>query len=576
MAITVTAVVGGAILLGSLFKLAQLSAGGEVVARDLGGRLIDPSTSDSGERRLLNVVEEMAIAAGIPVPQVWVLDGEDSINAFAAGTKPGNAVVGVTRGCLERLTRAELQGVVAHEFSHILNGDMKLNQRLIGWVFGLIMVSIIGRAILEVLRVVRIGGGSRDKGGGAAVLLAILGVGLTLWLVGLIGTFFGRLIQAAISRQREFLADASAVQFTREPEGLAGALKKIGGLTSKGVVRASKATEARHLFFAESGLFTYGMTTHPPLEARIRMLDPGWDGKFSRATPPHEIADHPTANRPPPLPAGHMAIGMAALDDLGGAAQIRSATGAAVRAGVSPNAITALRSREAAKALLLGLLLSQDERLRRGETAWLTEHCGQEVAARALAWHSQLVNTPAVNKIACLELALPALRKMSADECSAFLAATEQLIASDGEVVLFEFMLRMMLHRYLDDAFGHPAAAGPAITSLSPLAAETSLLLSTFARMTDLDANAAFALAADDFRQHTGQAIELLDPSSCTLDGMSIALKRCSLATPLVRKQLLRMCGLAAARDGVLSDSEAELLRAVAAALGSPLPPFVV
>ena len=232
IALASSAIIGG----GSAFKHMQLSAGGAVVARDLGGRQVDPGTRDPLERRLLNVVEEMSIASGVPVPEVWLMDDENGINAFAAGTDPANAVIGVTRGCLERLDRAKLQGVVAHEFSHILNGDMKLNMRLTGWIFGLVMISMLGRMMLESLRFARFRS-SRDAGKAIAVIALI---GLAIWLVGWIGSMFAKLLQAAVSRQREFLADSSAVQFTRHPEGLAGALKKIGGYQLGGKLSSPK------------------------------------------------------------------------------------------------------------------------------------------------------------------------------------------------------------------------------------------------------------------------------------------------------------------------------------------------
>ena len=272
----VSGLVGGVILIGSWSKLAQLSAGGKVVAQSLGGRPVEPTTTDLSERRLLNVVEEMAIASGLPVPEVWIMDEEQGINAFAAGTDPTNAVVGVTRGTLDRLTRSELQGVVAHEFSHILNGDMKLNMRLMGWIFGLVMLSMLGRTMIEALRFVR---SSRDSKNGGGVVLAIVVAGLAVWLVGSVGVLFARMLQAAISRQREFLADASAVQFTRDPEGIAGALKKIGGFSEHGKISSPKAMEARHMFFASSG-FASLMATHPPLEKRILAIDPRWKGEM--------------------------------------------------------------------------------------------------------------------------------------------------------------------------------------------------------------------------------------------------------------------------------------------------------
>src|SRR5437588_302383 len=252
------------IVIGSLYKVREVAEGGAALATRLGGQLLNPRTNDADERKLLNVVEEMAIAAGIPVPQVYVLQDEEAINAFAAGYSAGDAIIGVTRGCMKLLTRDELQGVIGHEFSHILNGDMRLNMRLIGWVFGILCLTIIGKLLLR----------SRGRKNPAPI------VGLVLIIMGAIGVFFGRLIKSAVSRQREFLADASAVQFTRNPEGITNALKKIGGLEYGARLSTDFAEEASHLFFGNaleeswSSLFS----THPPLKERIRRIDPGFDG----------------------------------------------------------------------------------------------------------------------------------------------------------------------------------------------------------------------------------------------------------------------------------------------------------
>ncbi len=268
--------VGTVVGLASAVKSAQLAGGGHVVAESLGGRLIPGDTHDLKERRLLNVVEEMAIASGVPVPPVYVLPDEAGINAFAAGHTTGDAVVAVSQGSLEFLSRDELQGVVAHEFSHILNGDMKLDIRLMGLIFGILALSVIGRVLLEVASRSRSSSSKDDKGLGG---LAIMGVGL--WLLGLGGAFFGRLIQAAISRQREFLADASAVQFTRNPDGIGGALKKIGGLAEGSTIKDGHAGEACHMFFADAFRgFSGLLATHPPLASRILRLDPQFDGTY--------------------------------------------------------------------------------------------------------------------------------------------------------------------------------------------------------------------------------------------------------------------------------------------------------
>lgn len=256
--------------IGSISKMSELSQGGSAVATMLGGEPVNPNTTDPDERKLLNVVEEMAIASGTPVPQVYLLPDE-SINAFAAGHSPSDTVVAVTRGCMRLLTRDELQGVIGHEFSHILNGDMRLNIRLIGLIFGIMALAIVGRILLQ----------TRGRKNPLPLL------GLALLLIGWIGVFFGRLIQSAVSRQREFLADASSVQFTRNPEGLAGALKKIGGLSYGSRLESPHADVASHMFFANGlreSVFNL-MATHPPLEDRIRAIEPSWDGKFPEVIP---------------------------------------------------------------------------------------------------------------------------------------------------------------------------------------------------------------------------------------------------------------------------------------------------
>ena len=266
---------------GSLYKIAELSAGGEQIALMLGGRAINPQTTDLAERRLLNVVEEMALASGIPVPPVYVLDHEPGINAFAAGHQPGDAVVAVSAGCLQYLTREELQGVMGHEFSHILNGDMRLNLRLIGIVYGILVLAILG---YYVMRIAGVSSGDSKREGGAAGFFLL---GLALLIFGYLGVFFGNLIKSAISRQREFLADASSVQFTRNPGGIAGALKKIGGLADGSRIRDGHASEISHMFFGDAfaGSFFNLFATHPPLEERIRALEPEFDGQFPEVQP---------------------------------------------------------------------------------------------------------------------------------------------------------------------------------------------------------------------------------------------------------------------------------------------------
>jgi Zn-dependent protease with chaperone function len=292
--LTVTGITLAIIGLGSLYKIAELRSGGESVAAMLGGRRISTNTDDLAERQLLNVVEEMALASGVAVPAVYVMDNEPGINAFAAGFTPDDAVVSVNRGTLEYLTRDELQGVIAHEFSHILNGDMRFNIRLIGLLHGILLLGIIGYYLM------RFSGTSgrsnrSGKGGGQLVLL-----GLAAFVIGYVGLFFGRLIKAAVTRQREYLADASAVQFTRNPDGIGGALKKIGGLAAGSYMDTPEAESASHMFFG-SGFRRMSFSifaTHPPLDERIRRIDPRFDGRFPQVQPVR-IGREPA---PPPRP----------------------------------------------------------------------------------------------------------------------------------------------------------------------------------------------------------------------------------------------------------------------------------
>ena len=239
--LAVAAIVGAIVAGGSMLRIAQLAQGGKSIALMLGGQPVEPNTRDMHERRLLNIVEEMAIASGVPVPAVYLLPDERGINAFAAGHGQGDAVVAVSQGCLDYLTRDEIQGVVGHEFSHVLNGDMTLDLRLLALVSGLMGLAEVGRLIMNIASQ---SGSSSDKkdNRGAFILL-----GLGLLVLGLIGAFLGSLIKAAVSRQREFLADASAIQFTRNPAGIGGALKKIGGLEAGSALRAQRRRGQPHV-----------------------------------------------------------------------------------------------------------------------------------------------------------------------------------------------------------------------------------------------------------------------------------------------------------------------------------------
>ena len=560
----VSAIVGGVIMTGSWVKLAQLSAGGKVVAQSLGGRVVEPTTTDLPERRLLNVVEEMAIASGVPVPGVWIMDEEQGINAFAAGTDPTNAVIGVTRGTLERLTRSELQGVVAHEFSHILNGDMKLNMRLMGWIFGLVMLSMLGRIMVESLRFMR---GSRDSKGNGAVL-AIVVAGLLVWLVGSIGVLFARMLQAAISRQREYLADASAVQFTRDSEGIAGALKKIGGYSEHGTIRSPKAMEARHMFFAGSSLNSL-MATHPPLDKRIRAIDPRWNGEMleGMADPVRLEEFSGTMGFSGTL---EQTASRSSVDSLGESVRLDSHVGAVIREDLRAGKVTAF-SKQEAKTLLLGLMVAAD-RDGRGTAKRILEENGldAETVAQVIAWSVDLEAYDSSKKLALVDLSLSWLRKMSQSEAQDFVKTSQALIEADGQVNLFEFLLQKVIERHVMIGLGLKPVPGMHHRRIQDLERELADLLGVFAALAG--GGTAIEMAAAEYREHTGRE---LPRSTAGLAEVSDALVEMDAATPLVKQQILRLCGLVVTDDRFVAEQEMELLRATAEAIGAPIPPLV-
>ncbi len=562
--LVIAGVVGTVIVIGSVSKTSQLSAGGKVVAESLGGRPIEQNTRDHYERRLLNVVEEMSIASGVPIPEVWIMDEEPGINAFAAGTDPANAVIGVTRGTLERLDRAELQGVVAHEFSHILNGDMKLNMRLMGWIFGLVMLSMLGRVIFQSVRHFR---GSRDSKAGGLILALIL-AGLAVWLVGSVGVLFARMIQAAISRQREFLADASAVQFTRLPDGIAGALKKIGGFSEHGRIMAPAATEARHMFFAGSSLNSV-MATHPPLDQRIKAIDPHWNGQMLEA----QILDSDQEFNGTMGFAGQVEQ-IAASDRpeiFGNDARMDSHVGESIRSGLALEQDGQEFSKDQAKYLLLGLLIAANQEGFQLAGNILRARGFDELnVGSVIGWCEKMAQKSSIEKLAMVDLSLVWLRRMDAQEAGDFVSLTQELIEADGQVEMFEFMLQQVIRRHVEIGTGMVPVPSIKFRKLAEIEIEVMNLLSAFGRVSG--GEGVLGKAFLEYREHTGR-----EPyqTEVGLGHVAEALSKMDASTPLVKQQILRLCSLVVMDDGKVDDSEMELLRATAEAMGAPIPPLV-
>ncbi len=590
----------GLVGLGSIYKMAALRSGGQAVAEMLGGKLLDPGVRTLDEKRVLNVVEEMAIASGTPVPRVYVMDNEAAINAFAAGWSPDDAVIGVTRGTVELLNRDELQGVVAHEFSHILNGDMRLNIRLIGLLHGILVIGLTGYGILRSIRYMSVGRSTRrdGKGGGGGIIVAILALGAALVVIGFVGSFFGKLIKAAVSRQREFLADASAVQFTRNPEGIGGALQKIGGLTNHAKLAAPKAEEASHMFFGAAVGFWLGMmSTHPPIEERIRRVLPQWDGEFPKvarlAPGPADRVEQLRA-RPPARRTGVEALpdiltgrGLAGamLGAVGGGAGWGGAIGNPTQEQLAyakrlleaiPDDIEReVRNPFGARAVVFCLLLHdqadvREKQLRHLATA--TEPAEFELV-RSMQATIGAIDVKA--RLSLIELCLPALRAMAKAQYAAFRASVDRLIEADERTTIFEWTLRRVVVHHLDRHFGLAKRPTTQFYAMARLGGELSVLLSLLAHAGHEDAEsvrAAFDAAAGALGPLKLTIHPMRSINTRTLDA---ALDRIALLAPNYKKLVLHASALCVARDRVVTAAEAELLRAVADSLDVPAPPLL-
>jgi hypothetical protein len=436
--------------------------------------------------------------------------------------------------------------------------------RLMGWIFGLVMLSMLGRIMVESLRFMR---GSRDSKGNGAVL-AIVVAGLAVWLVGSVGVLFARMLQAAISRQREYLADASAVQFTRQAEGIAGALKKIGGFSEHGTIRSPKAMEARHMFFAGSG-FSSLMATHPPLDKRIRAIDPRWNGEMleGMADPVRVEEFSGTMGFSGTL---EQTASRGSVDSLGESVRLDSHVGAVIRDDLRAGKVTAF-SKQEAKTLLLGLMVAAD-RDGRGTAKRILEENGldAETVAQVIAWSVDLEGYDSSKKLALVDLSLSWLRKMSQSEAQDFVKTSQALIEADGQVNLFEFLLQKVIERHVMIGLGLKPVPGMRHRRIQDLERELADLLGVFAALAG--GGTAIEMAAAEYREHTGRE---LPRSTAGLAEVSDALVEMDAATPLVKQQILRLCGLVVTDDRFVVDQEMELLRATAEAIGAPIPPLV-
>ncbi|MFH1123884.1 MAG: M48 family metallopeptidase [Pseudomonadota bacterium] len=570
----VTAGVLSVVLIGSLYKIIVLSKGGAKVAEMLGATPVDPGTTDPDERKLLNVVEEMGIASGIPVPRVFVLRLEKGVNAFAAGLTPGDAVVAVTRGCMDRLTRDELQGVVAHEFSHILNGDMRLNIRLMGIINGILVIAMIGRAVLRGMSSSKSRSSSKKGGGGLPVLV----LGLILILVGYIGVLFGKLIKGAVSRQREFLADAAAVQFTRNPSGILGALKKIAGVDEGSRIRERHAEEASHLFFA-NGLpkaFVRWLSTHPPIEERMRRIDPVFKGSL-----PEDAAG---TTGPAPEPDGEALPSFLAARELspdqlvsqvGNPHPEHLAFAKKIITDLHPLVSEAAHEPFGARALLYCLLMDRDEGVRSAQIKRLESHADPAVM-RHTRMLLPLVDTLARGyRLPLVDLSIPTLKNLSPNQYRIFRENVRHLVEADQGISLFEYVIRQILVHHLDLFFREKRAHRVKYHLFDQVQVESRELLSILAWQGNRDASAAErAFQAGMNELAADRTFSILTREECHLRLLDSALGRLAEASPHLKRGLLKASVQCVSTDRMITVHEAELIRAIADSLDCPIPPI--
>jgi Zn-dependent protease with chaperone function len=580
----------GVVALASLFKIGTLRSGGAAVAHSLGGTLVSAETTNPHHRRLRNVVEEIAIASGVPVPEIYVLEQESGINAFAAGYTPSDAAVAVTRGALEKLKRDELQGVIAHEFSHILNGDMRLNIRLMGLLFGILVIGLIGRKILEGMR------HARDSKGTVPIFL----IALALMIIGYVGVFFGRWIKAGVSRSREYLADASAVQFTRQTSGLAGALKKVGGLPEGSKIENPEVEEVSHMLFGPGMNFSSMFSTHPPLLDRIRRLDQSFRSEQFAAiatewSQPVDVlaldaelgldggiglAGTSTVSKasPPALPDARGDIAVQprhVANQVGAPKQDDFATADTIQNRIPPLLLEAARAQRSADRVIYALLLDADAAIRQNQLAMIVAHAGTEAEADTLLLRQAVDALHPMQRMPLAAIAFPALRRHPRPWLEGFVQLIDRLIHADGQQALFEFCLARLVAIHVIAALAPSRVHVIGRRKLVHCEAEIALVFAVLAHHghdSTVDAQRGFQAGVQVLFGQRSLAMPdssdwhlRLVPSLNTLDQLDAS-----------GKQLLIEALVAAiSHDGRVAVAEAELLRVVCAALHCPLPPML-
>ena len=585
--IGLSVVVSGATLLMiggvSIVRTMMLRSGGGVkVAESLGGVRVPDMPTEPHLKRYRNVVEEIAIASSTPVPVLYYLPYEKGINAFAAGYTPADAAVCVTQGSLDRLNRDELQGVIAHEFSHIVNGDMRLSLRLIGVLAGITALSVIGRMLWY-----SGGGRSRDRDNS----LPLWAVGLVVLAAGWIGVFFGRLIKAAVSREREYLADASAVQFTRQTEGLTGALKKIGGLEAGSRLGSPKTENVSHMLFGPGMKFSGLYATHPPLLKRIQVLEPSFtptnlaelQNRWS-ARPPDGLeedsrmglADGQAPQAPPRVqqapPRSVDAREYAAT--VGNPTPASYAAGARYHKAIPPNIADLAHNPADAVPLIYGLVFDRKQQVRETQYGVVAKYHGKQVADESWRCAAELTNLDPSLRLPVASITFPALRARPEAETRLMTSVLGKLINADGEIDIFEYCLGTLVFVGLHEAVTSGSPWKSKRQNLASARNEVCCLIAVLAQTASSDPRAAAAAFQAGISVAYPQAriqfqpvqgVLVLEHVWPVIDGLEGNEKATVVAAAVTTVMA----------DRVVTLEESELLRTVCGVLHCPVPPVV-
>ena len=571
---TITVISIGIILLitiGSIYKISSLSNGGQAIAEMLGGKLIPQGSTELNDKKLLNIVEEMSIAAGMPIPKVYLLN-ESSINAFAAGKTINTAVIGVTKGAVTQLSRDELQGVIAHEFSHILNGDMQLNLRLTGILHGILLIGIIGDHILYSMRY-----GSRKKDAGGLVV-----IGIGLMVIGYAGTFFGKLIKASVSRQREYLADASAVQFTRNKDTIAGALKKIGGLDEGSILKSPSASEYSHAYFSNgiNVFFESLFSTHPPLKNRIKNIDPGWNGRFISPKQIEEEShkakeDKENALAGMAITAAILTTADQAISKIGTITENNLIHAQSIISNIPSTLKIAAKDPYSARAMIYTLLIREQKDKK---IAWglLNKHADKSLPelTKTLLTESSSLDEQLI--LPLLELCVNSLRELSKKQYDNFRKTINIIITHDKTVDLNEWVIQRLVLQQLDEHFllCKPAKAKHAYLGAVKNETETMLSLIAYIEHKDSEilAKQAFDLGVKEIGAY---ALNFIPQKELSLGKLNSALDELIKLKPLLKPKILKACATIIMTDGKYTRKGIELFRTFSTSLNCPTPPLI-